>query len=65
MLATSFIIGQSDEPDRVRAFDLFNDGVPSMEELDSLMKETVKLTKDEVIDRVCWLTKELLNRTSL
>lgn len=65
MLATSFIIAQATEPDRVKAFDLFNDGVPSMEEMESFTKENVELAKDEVIDRVLSLTQELLNKISL
>lgn len=65
MLATCFIIGQSDAPDRVKAFDLFDNGVPSMEELEGFMKETVESSKDEVIDRVLSLTRELLIKTSL
>lgn len=65
MLATSFIIGQAAQPDRVKAFDLFNDAVPSMEEIDSLTKENLELVRDEVIDRVLLLTQELLNKISL
>jgi hypothetical protein len=65
LIAASFIIGQSDEPDRVKAFDLFSDGLPSMEEADSYMKENVTLVKDEVIDRVLPLTQELLNKIIL
>jgi hypothetical protein len=65
MLATSFIIGQSDEPDLVKAFEMYNDGVPSMEERENFMKEIVERAKDEVIDRVLSLTKELLSKICL
>jgi hypothetical protein len=65
MLATTFIIGRPDEPDRVKAFDLFNDDVQSMEELEFFMRETVERAKDEVIDRVLSLTKEMLSKTCL
>jgi hypothetical protein len=65
MLATSFIIGQADEPDGLKAFDFFNDSVPSAEELDNSAKEVLELAKDEVMDRVLSLTQELLNKISL
>jgi hypothetical protein len=65
MLATSFIIGQTAAPDRVKAFDLFNDDVPSVEELESFTKKIVELANDGVINRVLSLTQELLNKISL
>jgi hypothetical protein len=65
MVATSFIIGQSVDANRVKVFELFNDGVPTVAELENCVRESVEFAKDEVMDRVLSLSRELLKRISL
>jgi hypothetical protein len=65
MVATSFILGQSVDPNSVKAFDVFVDSAPTAEEMDNYVKASVEFAKDKVMDRVLSLTQEMLNKISL
>jgi hypothetical protein len=65
MLGTCFIMGNSEKSDGVKSFEMFSNGVPSLQEMDVLMKENMKLVNGEVIDRILPLTQELLDKISL
>jgi hypothetical protein len=65
MIATSFIMGYVYNSSQNAVFDVFGDCVPTVDEFISYAKENVKLVKDEVIDRVLPLTREMLDKISL
>jgi hypothetical protein len=64
LLATSFIVAQAEDPDNVKAFEMFNDGIPTVEETIHGAQEMVKRAGAEVLNRVLPLTKEMLDRIS-
>jgi aminoglycoside/choline kinase family phosphotransferase len=65
LLATSFIIANADDSNDVKAFGMYSNGIPSLQEMDIYMKENVKFVEVEVTDRVLQLTQELLDQISL
>lgn len=62
LLATCFIVSNAEDPDKVKAFDLFDDGIPDLEEVLNNGQESVKMAGAEVLDRVLLLTKEMLDK---
>ena len=64
LLATSFIVANAEDPDKLKVFELFNDGVPTVEELFNVMEKALELAGAEVLGRVLSLTKEMLDRIS-
>ena len=64
LLATCFIVENATDPDKPKVFELYNDGIPAVEELFNIMQEALKLAGAEVFDRVFPLTKEMLDRIS-
>jgi hypothetical protein len=64
LLATCFIVSNAEDPDKVKAFEWFNDGVPTLDDIAHNAQEMVSLVKDEVIDRLLPLTRELLDKIS-
>lgn len=66
MLATSFIIANADnDPSDVNPFEMYNNGIPTLQEMDIYVKENVKLDKVGIIDRVLQLTQKLLDEICL
>jgi len=64
LLATNFIVAHAEDPDKLKVFELYNAGIPTVEELFNIMQEALKLVGAEVFDRVLPLTKEMLDRIS-
>jgi hypothetical protein len=64
LLATSFIVSHTEDPDKLKVFELYNDGIPTVEELFNTTQETFKMVGAEVFGRVLPLTKEMLDRIS-
>jgi len=65
LLAACFILANAEDPDGLKMFELYNDCIPTLEELFNIMQETIKLVGAEVFDRVLPLTKEMLDRIIL
>jgi len=65
LLATSFIVGYSEDPEMLKVFELCNDGIPDVEDIVNVTQETLKRVGAEVFDRVLPLTAEMLDRISL
>jgi hypothetical protein len=64
LLATCFIVENAADSDKPKVFDLYNHGIPTVEELFNVMQEALKLAGTEVYDRVFPLTKEMLDKIS-
>jgi hypothetical protein len=61
----SFIVANSEDPEKLKAFELWNDVIPTMEDMVTFRQERLKLVGAEVFDRVLSLTAEMLDRISL
>jgi len=64
LLATCFIVENAADAEKPKMFELYNDGIPTVEELFNVMQEVLNLVGTDVFDRVFPLTAEMLDRIS-
>lgn len=62
LLATCFIVTHEEDPEKLIAFEFYNYGIQTVEELFNAMHKTLTLVRAEVFVRVLPLTKEMLDR---